>query len=124
MNANRKHLTAVLLVTGFVFVSLTMLNGCKKQEPAPAPNDTNAALEHEHGEGEHVHAESEMAMSETTQEIAGTEQTMCPVMTGNKINKDNFVEYKGKKVYFCCPGCDEKFMADPEKYITNLPQFK
>ncbi|MCK4998303.1 MAG: YHS domain-containing protein [Anaerohalosphaera sp.] len=51
------------------------------------------------------------------------EQTTCPVM-GGKINKEIFVEYKGKKVYFCCGGCDTKFQADPEKYIAKLPQFK
>ncbi|MCK4998304.1 MAG: YHS domain-containing protein, partial [Anaerohalosphaera sp.] len=31
---------------------------------------------------------------------------------------------KGKKVYFCCPGCDAEFKKDPEKYIGKLPQFK
>ncbi|MHC4760307.1 MAG: YHS domain-containing protein [Planctomycetota bacterium] len=51
------------------------------------------------------------------------EQTLCPVM-GNPINKEVFIEYKGKKVYFCCPGCDEKFTADPEKYLGKLPQFE
>jgi YHS domain-containing protein len=51
------------------------------------------------------------------------EQTLCPVM-GNPINKDVFVEYRGKKVYFCCPGCDEKFKANPEKYLDKLPQFQ
>jgi YHS domain-containing protein len=43
---------------------------------------------------------------------------------GNPINKDIFVEYEGKKVYFCCPECKGKFNADPEKYIAKLPQFK
>ncbi|MCB9739817.1 MAG: YHS domain-containing protein [Deltaproteobacteria bacterium] len=28
-------------------------------------------------------------------------------------------EYKGKTYYFCCPGCDEKFAADPEKYVSE-----
>ena len=37
---------------------------------------------------------------------------------------DFFVEYKGKKVYFCCKGCEEKFLADPEQYVAKLPQFK
>ena len=50
-------------------------------------------------------------------------QTHCPVM-GNPINKDIFVEYKGKKVYFCCDGCDDMFLKDPEKYLDKLPQFK
>jgi YHS domain-containing protein len=45
-------------------------------------------------------------------------------MDGNPINKELYTEYKGKKVYFCCPGCEDKFKADPEKYITKLPQFK
>ncbi|MHC4555208.1 MAG: hypothetical protein ACYSUS_07965, partial [Planctomycetota bacterium] len=47
--------------------------------------------------------------AENTIEATG-EQTLCPVM-GNPINKEVFIEYKGKKVYFCCPGCDEKFTA-------------
>ena len=51
-----------------------------------------------------------------------TEQTLCPVMD-NPINKDVFIEYKGKKVYFCCPGCEEEFLKDPEKYMDKLPQF-
>lgn len=26
-------------------------------------------------------------------------------------------EYKGKHVYFCCPGCKPRFDKDPEKYL-------
>ncbi|MBN1816273.1 MAG: YHS domain-containing protein [Sedimentisphaerales bacterium] len=55
---------------------------------------------------------------------AATVQTMCPVMESNPINKNIFVEYEGKKVYFCCPDCVEKFKADPAKYLDKLPQFK
>lgn len=51
------------------------------------------------------------------------EQTLCPVMKA-PINKDIFVEYEGKKVYFCCPGCPEEFTKNPEKYLADLPQFK
>jgi YHS domain-containing protein len=42
---------------------------------------------------------------------------------GGAINKAIFTEYKGKKVYFCCSPCEEKFKAEPEKYIAKLPQF-
>ncbi len=52
-----------------------------------------------------------------------TEQTTCPVL-GNPIDPAVFVEYKGKKVYFCCRGCDKKFQEDPEKYLAKLPQFQ
>lgn len=57
-----------------------------------------------------------------TQQTKPGEQTLCPVM-GNPIDKNVFVEYKGKKVYFCCPGCIETFEKDPEKYVNKLPQF-
>jgi YHS domain-containing protein len=26
-------------------------------------------------------------------------------------------EYKGKKYYFCAPGCKKKFDTDPQKYV-------
>jgi YHS domain-containing protein len=54
---------------------------------------------------------------------AAAEQTMCPVMEA-PIDKSIFVEYKGKKVYFCCSKCKADFEKDPEKYIVKLPQFK
>lgn len=59
---------------------------------------------------------------EQTQVIKG-EQTLCPVM-GFKIDKKYFTTYKGKKVYFCCGGCEEEFLKDPEKYTAKLPQFQ
>ncbi len=127
MDAKKQRLMTVLLVAGFVFVGLVMVNGCKKEEPAPAPADTSTEHEHGEGEGEHSHDEhSETAMTmESATEIASTgEQTMCPVMPGKPINKALFTEYEGKKVYFCCPGCDKMFNADPEKYVAKLPQFK
>jgi Cu(I)/Ag(I) efflux system membrane fusion protein len=46
--------------------------------------------------------------------------TICPVM-GNPVDpKSPTVEYKGKLIGFCCGGCDDKFKADPEKYMKNL----
>ena len=28
-------------------------------------------------------------------------------------------EYKGKKYYFCAPGCTRAFDQNPEKYLTD-----
>jgi len=36
------------------------------------------------------------------------EQTDCPAMPG-KIDKSLYADYKGQRVYFCCPGCIEAF---------------
>jgi YHS domain-containing protein len=51
--------------------------------------------------------------------VKSTEQTQCPVMTG-KINKKIYVDYQGKRIYFCCSGCPAEFKKDPEKYINKM----
>jgi len=52
-------------------------------------------------------------------EVKQVLQTICPVM-GGKIKKDIYLDYKGKRIYFCCSGCAEEFKKDPEKYIEKL----
>ena len=52
-----------------------------------------------------------------------TIQTECPVMIGKEINPEIYSDYKGKRVYFCCPSCKASFDKDPEKYLGRLPQF-
>jgi YHS domain-containing protein len=107
-----KILTLILVIFG-----LAILVGCeKKAEPT-----VQSAMD------------SSQSAKETTEQTARqgeatvaavTEQTTCPVMEGNPINKELFVEYKGKKVYFCCSACISEFNKDPEKYVSKLPQFK
>lgn len=46
-------------------------------------------------------------------------QTTCPVM-GGKINKAQYADVKGKRIYVCCTGCIAKIKADSEKYIKQL----
>ena len=46
-------------------------------------------------------------------------QTECPVM-GGKINKEQFTDVKGKRIYVCCKGCIGKIEADPDKYIKQM----
>ena len=46
-------------------------------------------------------------------------QTKCPVMGGD-IDPAAFATLPdGKKVFFCCPGCDKKFLKDPAKYAAQ-----
>ena len=47
------------------------------------------------------------------------QQTTCPVM-GGKINKAQYADVNGYRIYVCCPGCIEKIKAEPEKYIKKL----
>ncbi len=45
---------------------------------------------------------------------------VCPVK-GEEIDADSpTVEYNGKVIGFCCPGCESKFEKDPETYLKNL----
>ena len=46
-------------------------------------------------------------------------QTTCPMM-GGKSDKKMYVDYKDKRVYFCCADCPKKFNADPEKYMKKM----
>jgi YHS domain-containing protein len=95
----------VLLAGGLLIVA-----GCKKSEPTEETASAPPAMPMHEAEVKEVMA-------------AAIEQTSCPIM-GNPINKDIFVEYEGKKVYFCCEGCKAKFEENPEQYIAKLPQFK
>ena len=48
-------------------------------------------------------------------------QTVCPVLGGN-IDKNVYADYQGKRIYFCCLGCDTEFKKDPEKYLKKLKE--
>ncbi|MBN2447042.1 MAG: hypothetical protein JXO22_09965, partial [Phycisphaerae bacterium] len=69
---------------------------------------------------ERIHA-AEEGGSASQSELAEPEQTVCPVM-GNEIDHEVFTDYRGVRVYFCCPPCIAKFKSNPEQYIPKLPQ--
>ena len=48
-------------------------------------------------------------------------QTTCPVLAGN-IDKSVYADYQGKRIYFCCKGCDTEFNKDPGKYMKKLQE--
>ncbi|MGB8992697.1 MAG: YHS domain-containing protein [Desulfobaccales bacterium] len=51
----------------------------------------------------------------------GKTQTVCPVLAGN-IDRNIYVDYQGKRIYFCCAGCDQEFKQNPEKYMKKLEE--
>ncbi len=104
MSDSMKSSARALMVATIALAAVVFVAGCKKH------HDDHAG---------HDHA----SMDQPAAEAVAIAQTTCPVMEGNPINKDIFVEYEGKKVYFCCAGCPEAFLAAPEKYVAKLPQF-
>ena len=59
-------------------------------------------------------AVSAVSADKEKEEVAAT----CPV-SGKAINPDATVDYKGGKVYFCCPGCPKAFKKDPAKFANK-----
>jgi len=119
-----KKSIAVLI---FATIGLAVLVGCKKKtEPAPAakmemPQAAKQTADQAKQTAEQAAADVQKK-AETA--VAAVEQTKCPILPNNPIDKNVFVEYKGKKVYFCCENCKAEFNKDPEKYVKDLPQFK
>ena len=56
-------------------------------------------------------------------------KTNCAVMPKDVINiadaekMGHFSDYKGKRYYFCCPGCKPQFDKDPAKYAKTAKGF-
>lgn len=47
------------------------------------------------------------------------ENRICPVM-GNPVDPKVYVDYEGRRIGFCCAGCDDLFKANPEKYLKKV----
>ncbi|MEE9369218.1 MAG: hypothetical protein V3V05_10230 [Pontiella sp.] len=58
------------------------------------------------------------AMAEE-KKVEPKKQTTYPVM-GGKINKAQYADVQGKRIYVCCMGCIAKIKANPSKYIKQL----
>lgn len=108
--------TVTILISILAICMIAWITGCEKKADAVAPEEVKACP-----------ADCSKPCCAAKTAAAAVEgaivQENCPVM-GKPINKDIFAEYKGQKVYFCCPGCIDAFNKEPEKYVSSLPQFK
>jgi len=65
-------------------------------------------------------AETQAAASVEAEKTAAVKpQTTCPVM-GGAVNKKLYVDYEGKRIYMCCPGCKAELTKNPAKYVEKL----
>ena len=109
------------LIVAAVLAAIICIAGCQKKSEPVAPAGETAVKTCPPGCTKPCCAAKNAEANAPA--AAVIEQTTCPVMAG-AINKDLFVEYQGKKVYFCCPDCKGKFEKEPEKYLDKLPQFQ
>ena len=49
-------------------------------------------------------------------------QTICPVSGKEIEEKVVYADYEGRRVYFCCEGCPDKFMDNPEKFLKQMDE--
>jgi YHS domain-containing protein len=93
---------ALMYVATAALVTGLLLAGCeKKTEPA----DTTMT----------------MPMPAPSAVDASIAQKTCPVM-GGAINKDIYVDYEGRRIYFCCEACPPVFQKDPAKYLAKVDE--
>lgn len=52
-------------------------------------------------------------------DVADVRNPRCPVR-GGKTKEDVFVVWQGRKVHFCCPGCDTDFLGAAERKMALL----
>jgi uncharacterized membrane protein/YHS domain-containing protein len=50
-------------------------------------------------------------------------QEACPVAADESIDPEISIRFRGEQIFFCCERCEVGFWADPEQYLSNLPQF-
>ena len=60
----------------------------------------------------------------TTQ--AAPKQTICPLMIEEEIDEEEFITYKGVKVFTCCGTCKKMWKQNPDYYavvsVKQAPQ--
>jgi YHS domain-containing protein len=100
MNISVRSVPRVLVVTMLAVASLTGV-GCGNETPKAKDGTAAAGLK----------APGEAGIGDRTTCLISKEEFTVTAESPK-------AEYKGKTYYFCCPGCDGKFKADPAKYVT------
>jgi len=88
--------------------------------------DTPAAKGHE-GHGHHhdhgAHAGHHHHLHEPAADAGKVKDPVCGMMVDPHATPHR-AQYEGKPYYFCSPGCQSKFQADPAKYTAQQPELK
>ncbi len=92
-----KNMVRAICVVGMLVAATLLVTGCGEEEVSTTPVPTTPA--------EKTVVEAEIL------------QKTCPVM-GLPIDKNIYVDYEGRRVYFCCQMCVDTFNKDPQKYLA------
>jgi len=101
-----RRITNAIRVVGLLALGLILVAGCGREEASTAggaafPVTGQAARQ---------------AAATGESQIA---QRLCPVM-GGQIDRKIYLDYSGRRVYFCCQMCVQTFNREPQKYLEKL----
>ena len=68
---------------------------------------------HAHSHAAHAHGHSASAAGSATDPVCG--------MSVDPATAKHNAEFAGRTYYFCCAGCREKFLAEPQRYVGEAP---
>lgn len=92
-------------ITALIILSVYFLVSCSQNEDRSG-----------HDHSSHKHSAQDDSSGSPT---AVLPQKNCPIK-GGEIDKEVFTDYKGQRIYYCCPGCDKKFLENPDKYLSAM----
>jgi YHS domain-containing protein len=134
-----KRSLTVLAVTAFVLVGMATLASAEKPQttcPVSGKAIDKTSSPHLDWQGQRIYfccndcpgkfrADPEAYFAKAAAEgvVFENVQTTCPV-SGEKLGemgKAAHVDYKGRRVMFCCGACVKNFNKEPEKYLAKLP---
>jgi Cu+-exporting ATPase len=109
----RNTLLGLAFLASFGAAGLLAGCGCNCGNHAPAASPANSAA------APSTSAPAAAGDVKKPGEAKVGDKTTCPVSGEEFVVTANSptAEYDGKTYYFCCPGCDAKFKADPKKYL-------
>jgi len=128
---------ALALLLGLTAV--TALNGCGEAETPDEPSQAAPHQDHDHEQhGDHSDQADQAEPQEPATQPAGTQAAdsrslpnyvaapypmdTCVVAGGElgSMGEPVTLMHEGREVKFCCAGCDQEFLSDPDQYLAKI----
>jgi YHS domain-containing protein len=102
----------VISVVAIGLLSLAACGGSPSTPTVPTPDAVSAAPAGSSAAADDVKAPGTAKVGD---------KARCPISgeVFTVTDKSPKAEYEGKTYYFCCPGCEGKFKADPKRYLSG-----
>ena len=108
-----RTLSAAIMISAALVLTLVVVSCSQEQTVKEAVVETVVE--------ENPKPAQEAIAPETPKEVAILDQPTCPVM-GNPISRALHTDYRGKRIYFCCPPCVKKFEDDPDRFMQVIEE--